>query len=302
MKLYLKLAAVVVFFGLAVWLIRSDPGGSPASAASMPGPPPGDASWRRAALWDDGNAEFCAYEVRWPRYGHAFAGRALLVLVKEPWAPDLDVKADRPRADGFDVLKLNHVRDVATGIYTYHQMASVYLRRDDALVRKIAATSSEACGVTTASMVRGRLATHSYFDGQGDREIPWPAGALAEDGLPAELRDYVTGPVPATLSVFPSLMSSQATRSEPLTYRIERRAAGAVEVPAGRFQAVELHLSAPDSTLSYSFETDSPHRLIRFAGESKDGGTLYELAKCERIPYWKLHNPGDEAWLPAAVR
>ena len=31
--------------------------------------------------------------------------RALLVLVKEPWAPDLDVKADTPRRDGFDVLK-----------------------------------------------------------------------------------------------------------------------------------------------------------------------------------------------------
>ena len=121
----------------------------------------------------------------WARYGHHYDGRALLVLVKEPWAPELEVKADDPAAAGFEVLKLNHVRDVPTGIYTYHQMASVFPRRDTGALRKLAATSSEACGVSTAEMVRGRLETRSYFDGQGDRTLDYPAGALPEDGLPA---------------------------------------------------------------------------------------------------------------------
>ena len=75
-----------------------------ASAAPLAGqsaaPPGGDPSWRRSPLWDDGKAEFCAYQVTWARYGHHFEGRALLILVKEPWAPDLDVKADRLRPDG----------------------------------------------------------------------------------------------------------------------------------------------------------------------------------------------------------
>ena len=89
----------------------------------------------------------------WSRYGHRFDGRALLILVKEPWAPNLDVKADRPRGDGFEVMKLNHVRDVATGIYTYHQMASVYTRRDSGALQKIAATSSEQSPVAIRDSV-----------------------------------------------------------------------------------------------------------------------------------------------------
>ena len=54
-------------------------------------------SWRRNSLWDDGQAEFATYEITWQRYDRLYHGRAVLVLVKEPWAPDLQVKADTPR-------------------------------------------------------------------------------------------------------------------------------------------------------------------------------------------------------------
>src|SRR5688500_12946391 len=131
MKIFLKSLAALLFLALVIWAIRSD---SETDAGQVNAEPiaavAGDPSWRRSPLWDDGKAEYCAYDVTWARYGHHFDGRALLVLVKEPWAPDLEVKADTPRKDGFDVLKLNHIRDVQTGIYTYHQMASVYTRRD----------------------------------------------------------------------------------------------------------------------------------------------------------------------------
>src|SRR6185295_2292031 len=161
MKIFLKAFAALILLVLAVWAIRSDTDGEKGSVSAAPrvartADPGADPSWRHASLWDDGKAELCAYEVTWARYGHRFDGRALLILVKEPWAPDLDVKADTPRPDSFDVLKLNHVRDVPTGIYTYHQMASVFTRRDSGTLQKIAATSSEACGVSTAEMVGGR--------------------------------------------------------------------------------------------------------------------------------------------------
>ena len=56
------------------------------------------------------------------------------------------------------------------------QMASVFLRRDSGAVRKVAATSSEACGVSTAEVARGRLETRSYFDRVaatfGDQPLP----------------------------------------------------------------------------------------------------------------------------------
>lgn len=293
MKIFFKAIAALVLLALAVWAIRSDSGREDGNvdAATLPAPVAGDASWRRSPLWDDGKAEFCAYDVTWARYGHHFDGRALLVLVKEPWAPDLDVKADQPRKDGFDVLKLNHIRDVATGVYTYHQMASVYIRRDSGALQKIAATSSEACGVSTAQMVRGRLDTRSYFDGQGDRSMAWPAGAVPEDSLPAFLRDFVAGPAPGTLQVFPSLLAGRFGELKPAAYKVEKK--------DGAEGTVEIRLAKPPSSLLYVFEKQPPYRLVRF---EREDGTVYRLAKCERLAYWEMHNPGDEAWLPEAVR
>ncbi|MFL6195353.1 MAG: hypothetical protein ACJ75H_14345 [Thermoanaerobaculia bacterium] len=293
MKIFLKAVAALALLILAVWVIQSDLQrdlGNLDAAPRGEAPPRGDPAWRRSALWDDGKAELCAYEVTWAHYGHHYEGRALLVLVKEPWAPDLDVKADTPRKDGFDVLKLNHIRDVATGIYTYHQMASVFTRRGSGALQKIAATSSEACGVSTAEMTGGRLDARSYFDGQGDREVSWPAGALPEDGLPAALRDYVAGPAPAALRIFPSLLAGRFADLKPATYQVERR-----NVEAG----VEIRLTRGPSVLTYTFEKEAPFRLVRF---EREDGTVYRLAKCGRIPYWEMHDPGDEAWLPERVR
>lgn len=259
----------------------------------------GAGDWRRASLWDDGKAEFSVYETTWRRYGQLYTGRSLLILVKEPWAPDLNVKADTPRADGYDVLKLNHVRDVPTGIYTYNQMASVYFRRDNGALVKIATTSSEACGVSTALMVDGKLETHSYFDGQGDRRQTFPRHALPADGLPALLRDYVHGEVPTTLDVFPLLMMGRFNELAPRTYRVERREVAELSVPAGTFEAVEIVLSRDGDELAYAFENAPPFRMLRFR---RGNGTEYRLAKSERIAYWTMHDPGDEAWIPEHLR
>lgn len=299
MRIVLKVLALVLLVAGSVWLLG--PSTSGATSADVP-LPPGDPAWRLDPVWDDGRAEFCAYEVEWARYGNVYPGRALLILVKEPWNPELEVKADTPHPDGFEVLKLNHVRDVPTGIYTYHQMASVYLRRDSGALRKVAATSSEACGISTADLVGGRLATRSYFDGQGDRSGPWPSGALPEDGLPALLRGFVaasTEELPAELELFPSLMMGRYADLEPAAFRLERGAPAAVEVPAGRFDAVELRLGNRDGWLAYTFETAPPHRLVAF---QRSDGTRYRLARCERLAYWRMHDPGGEEWLPEAVR
>jgi hypothetical protein len=259
----------------------------------------GSSAWRLDPIWDDGNAEFCAYEVDWFRYGRLNPGRALMILVKEPWAPDLDVKADRPRPDGFDVLKLNHVRDVPTGIYTYHQMASVFIHRETGVQRKLMATSSEGCGISTARMTGGTLHTSSYFDGQGDRSQEFPVGALADDGLAMTLRDYVVGPVPESIDVFPSLMAGRFPALAARPSRVERRERPGVEVPAGTFDTVEIRVSGGDAWTSFLFSTEEPHPLVKLEGSD---GTVYRLSKCERIPYWSMNVEGGEAWLPGAVR
>lgn len=258
----------------------------------------GSGAWRADAVWDDGNAEFCAYEIDWHRYGRSNPGTALLIAVKEPWAPDLDVKADSAREDGFEILKLNHVRDVPTGIYTYHQMASTFVRRDSGALQKLAVTSSEGCGISTAQVVQGRLHTRSYFDSQGERTIGYPEGVLPGDGLALVLREYLDGPLPERVAVFPSLMTGRFPELRSVSFGLSRRT-GERAVPAGAFETIELELTAGASWMRFSFAADSPHPLVRY--ENQDG-TIYRLAKCERIPYWQMNVPGGEGWLPQALR
>ncbi len=186
-----------------------------------------------------------------------------------------------------------------TGIYTYHQMASVFLRRDDGALRKLATSSTEGCGISTAEMTGGRLETSSYFDGQGERTVPWPEGALPEDGLPAHLRDWVAGEPPAAVSVFPSLLAGRFPELTAGEWQLSRRRLDGVELPAGSFAGVELRLSRGDAWIAYLFTPEPPHLLLRL---TRSDGTDYRLARCERIPYWRMNGPGGEAWLPASVR
>lgn len=267
---------------------------APASAAE----PQRAGAWRHDRVWDDGNAEFCAYEIDWQRYGRANSGRALLITVKEPWAPDLEVKADTSRPEGFEVIKLNHVRDVPTGIYTYHQMASAFVRRDSGSLQKLAVTSSEGCGISTAQLVRGALSTRSYFDGQGESKTAWPAGAHPADALALTLRDYLEGPLPAFVEVFPSLMTGRFPDLRSTRFELGR-APGSRTTPAGTFETIEIELRESSRSMTYSFARESPHPLVHYEDSE---GSSYRLAKCERIPYWRMNQPGGEDWLPQAVR
>ena len=69
-----------------------------------------------------------------------------------------------------------------------------------------------------------------------------------------------------------------------------------VETAAGPLPGVEIRLTGAAGVLAYTFAVESPHRLLRF---ERSDGTVYRMAKCERIPYWAQHNPGDESWWPA---
>jgi len=51
--------------------------------------------------------------------------------------------------------------------------------------------------------------------------------------------------------------------------------------------------------LTYTFDKREPYSLLRL---EREDGTVYRMAKCERIPYWQMHDPGGEAWLPAGTR
>ena len=72
------------------------------------------------------------------------------------------------------MLKLNAVRDFATGIYDYNVMTSTFLRVAAGWpVAKVSFSSQEWCGHVWHQLVPrgGRIlgTLHSYFEGEADR-------------------------------------------------------------------------------------------------------------------------------------
>jgi len=263
-------------------------------------------AWRpgfgRAAVWNDGAAEVSVYETVDVEYGIPRTSRGVLIVVAE----DLDrarlVKADHPAGEPVTqrVLKLNHVRSIPTGVYTYQQMLSVFgAAGSDALDPvKLTMTSHEWCGNSFAEWRRdrSRLEIRSYFETPGDAEVPLSAdGAVFYDALPLQLRalDFER-PRSGKVRIIESLFSSrpQPPRVEDAVLEITR--------PSGSAGPYRVAVRRGDRTDTLDFERQFPHQLTLW--KRSDGGSM-RLKKSERFRYWEKNAPGDERLLwPAATR
>src|SRR5258706_5130447 len=128
-------------------------GAGPAAAGSAAA---GPEAFAASPLWDDGRAEIDAYDATVRRYGVMRRLTAYLIVVKEDFSKTQLVKAD-PGHDPKDllpVLKLNHVINYQTGIYSYHQMASAFFDRGTMELVKLSLTSNEWCGNTYKEYAR----------------------------------------------------------------------------------------------------------------------------------------------------
>lgn len=270
----------------------------------------GDAFWQH---WGDGKAEIASYDLVFPRYGAARRGTAVAVFVTEPFSALARVKADpgrHPDSDVFQVLKLNLIRDFATGIYDYNTMLSTFvaLEPTDEVAAgspaKVSFSSQEWCGHVYHQLLpdRGgvREQLHSYFDDEGDRDarLERPADGLLEDALfhwarglaaPA-LAPGETRRVPLLISLVRSRLRhvplrwvSAALSRDPQPLR--------VEVPAGTFEVDRLAVDvAGERSWTFLVEHAAPHRLVRW--ESSEGERA-ELVAVERLSYWKMNGPDD---------
>ncbi|MFT7616430.1 MAG: hypothetical protein ACI97A_000051 [Planctomycetota bacterium] len=293
----LKLAPLLLVVGLVVLLSSSRNETIPLPEEIAIGI---TSDWMRDGIWDDGNAEYSVYDAEWRRYGRLNKGRVCMLIVKEPWQAKLDTKSEGGQPADFDVLKLNVIRDINTGVYTYEQMASVFARRDTGALRKYVTGSLEACGQTSTMLMKGQLSTRSYWGDQGNRDQNWPANAIPEDALPLYLRGLMTGELPTSISVFPSLMAGRLPRLEPTTFSVERKLDVTVKTAAGTFNTVSFTLSYGRENRVFQFDSTAKGRtLVRFRHSN---GTEYTLAKTERMPYWQMNGPADEAWWPKRLR
>jgi hypothetical protein len=255
-------------------------------------------------LWDQGVAEVALYSVTGPMEGSERTYEAVMVVVKEPFDLAQMVKAGSASQRVEDVLKLNHEVTVPTGLYTYRQMASVFLRRSDLAPVKLTVASQELCGITTKrwrSDTPAVFHSSSYFDGEGDRDFALPVtrGTLFYDALPLWLRAQAPRAEPLRVKLVPGQISNHARDPAPVGAVLTWGATGSVTTPAGEFRTREVSVEHPGGRDRYAFAEEFPHVLVRWV---RGDGTRYELRNLVRLPYWQYTRSGDRQVLeePAA--
>jgi hypothetical protein len=264
------------------------------------------------AHWGDGKAELNGYSLKQPRYGALRSGTAVMVFVTEDFDDALRVKAEPGRGakgEAYPVLKLNAVRDFATGIYDYNVMTSTFLRVAAGWpVAKVSFSSQDWCGHVWHQLVPrgGRIlgTLHSYFEGEADRaeDLEWPRDGVLEDALPVVLRGwngtYLKPGESRSVPLLPSLLWSRLNHQRLAWTRarvLRAAAARSISVPAGRFEVSSYRVEIEGGrVLGFEIEAKAPYRLVRQTGP--DGEEL-TLRGSTRLAYWKLNAPGGEAHL-----
>lgn len=257
--------------------------------------------------WGDGKAELNGYQLTQPRYGEERAGSSVLVFVTEEFTRDQRVKSDGGHRDEFPVMKLNMVRDFNTGIYDYNTLTSVFVPLDESLPRgmatKVSFSMQEWCGHVYDQLViekgRYRRLSHSYFDGEGDRDrvVPIPEGAVFADAVPVLIRglagEWLTPGETREVAWHPPLMDQRMAHVVATwqSASVMRSASTQPrEVPAGTFEVQTWTVNVGALTTSYEVEVAAPHRLIYWERSDGESGALTGTL---RSSYWEKHANSD---------
>jgi len=289
----------------------------------VPAPPEAAPSASFESHWQDGKAELAGYRYRVTRYGEERTGQAVMITVTEPFSASKRVKVDDPAAnpaDTFEALKVNLVRDFQTGIYDYNTMTSLFVRSADFAPVKISFSSAEWCGHVYEEIQVERNAVRqslrSYFEGEsGDQTLGRQPGGVFEDQLFVMLRglrgDYLRAGEKRTLPFLPGSFVRRLAhrRLDWVRATVERAPAPErVAVPAGSFVANRYTVKSSDGREgTFWVERADPHRVVRWTWTSvaprgrraAEASESAELAGSVRLPYWHLHDRGDESHLRA---
>ena len=264
--------------------------------------------------WGDGKAELAGYDLTYPRYGHERKGTAVAIFVTETFSNSARVKADpgkHPASDEFPVMKLNLIQDFATGIYDYNLMTSVFVALQPVNGRPIGAptkvtfSSQEWCGQVYHQLLfyqkAVRETSHSYFDGEADRDqtFKYPADGISEDALLLWARGLAAPALQPGESIeVPILRSVEFARqrhlpvgwSQAILSRSEKKEP--ITLPAGTFEAetLSVEIAAIEGRRVWIFHVESayPHRILKW---ETDDGLKAELLASDRLQYWKMNGP-----------
>ena len=197
---------------LALLALRIRRGAARASGNSLP------RFVQNSSYWNDGKAEFNIYDAQIVRYGQPRQTEVLHILVREPFDLKQLVKPDDWQRPGvIQVLKMNQILHIPTGLYVYQQMHSNFWRADNARLAKFSLTSNDSCGNTYKEARRGgeifTYQWHTYWDGmaEGREKVRLPPNGFFYDELPLRVRtiDFSKPSGDFEIQLAPSIINSK---------------------------------------------------------------------------------------------
>ena len=135
--------------------------------------------------WFSEKAEITSFKLMQERYGEIREGTAVTIFVSEAFLPNEQVKANNSSKENISVLKLNQMKNFNTGIYPYSIMTSTFspiVNNEHAL--KVSNSVQEWCGQVYMQLNNRKnfeIESHSYFEGEADREISLPKNWLENE-------------------------------------------------------------------------------------------------------------------------
>ncbi len=245
---------------------------------------------QNASYWNDGKAEFDIYDAQIMRYGQARQTEVLHILVREPFDYRQFVKPDNWQRPGvIQVLKMNQILHIPTGLYVYQQMHSNFWRADNARLAKFSFTSNDSCGNTYKEARRGgevfAYQWHTYWDGmaEGRQKVTLPPNGFFYDELPLRVRtiDFTKPSGDFQIQLAPTIINS---KKENLVWK-----------PAYIHYETEEHaiyvtVQHDAGTDRFMLDRDFPYLLRKWEGAD---GSKIQMKRSLKIDYWNYHGLGD---------
>jgi hypothetical protein len=245
---------------------------------------------QNSSYWNDGKAEFNIYDAQIVRYGQARQTEVLHILIREPFDVRQYVKPDNGQRPGvIQVLKLNQVLHIPTGIDVYQQMHSSFWRVDNGRLAKFSLTSNDSFGNTYKEARRYgetfAFQWHTCWDGMagGQETVKLPPDGFFYDELPLRVRtiDFRQPNGDFRIRLAPSIINSKkdnlAWHPAQVHYETATR-------------AIYVTVEHDGGTDRFVLDRDFPYLLRKW--QAADGSQL-QLKRSLKVDYWNYHALGD---------
>ena len=250
----------------------------------------GPAFVQNYSYWNDGKAEFDIYDAQIVRYGQPRQAEVLHILVREPIDLKQLVKSDDWQRHGvIQVLKMNQILHIPTGLYVYQQMHSSFWRADNARLAKFSLTSNDSCGNTFKAATRsGEVFTYqwqTYWDGmaEGREKVTLPPNGFFYDELPFRVRtiDFAKPSGDFEIQLAPTIINS---KKDTLAWKPAQVHFESTD------RAICVTVQREAGTDRFTLDRDFPYLLRQW--EAADGSRLV-LKRSLKVDYWNYNKNGD---------